>query len=474
MKFGILSRLSCVLCMAVGLPLLAEVPSLIAIRNARIVPVSGPVIEKGTVVMRDGLISDVGASVTIPAGAWIIEGEGLTVYPGLIDAISSWGIPEAASAAPAATTGRGGGAPATPAQPAPVTAPATQPVARAMGPEDRPSTQSWLRAADLVRPTDRRLDAARTAGYTTAVTFPKQGIVAGNGAVVNLGAARANQMVVQPSAGLYLTLQSASPGGGFPNSLFGVMAYLRQLWIDAAYYQQVQQRYAKNPTGQKRPDYDRSLEGVLAAPRILLPATTAVQIDRMIRFGGELKTPLILYGVHDGYRTADLLKKANIPVVVNLRWPAKSREADPDDEESYRTIELRANAPSTPAALAKAGVKFAFSADGVETPREAIRAVKKSIDAGLARDQAIRALTLSAAEIYGVSDRLGSIDRGKIANLVVFKGDIFDERPQMQMIFIDGVKYDPAPEQPQTPTGFPGRSGGGAPPAEIDQDGEVR
>jgi imidazolonepropionase-like amidohydrolase len=437
----------------------ADPPALIAIRNARLVPVSGPVIERGTIVLRDGLIEAVGANATPPPGAWVVEGAGLTVYPGLIDAVSGWGIPES-GAAPAPAGGRGGQGAAPPAQAAP---------ARSQGPEDRPATQSWLRAADLVRTTDRRLDAARAAGFTTAVTFPKQGLVAGNGAVVSLGGERHGEMVIHPSAGLYLT---TSPGGlssGFPNSLFGVTAYWRQLWLDAAHYKMAMERYAQNPQAVRRPAYDRALEGVLAAPRVLVPAVSYVQIERMIRVASDLKTPFVIYGAHEGYRAADLLKKAGVPVIVSLRWPAKARDGDPEEEEDLRVLELRDKAPSTPGVLDKAGVRFAFSADGLETPREAVRAVKRAIDAGLSRDAALRALTVSAAEIFGVADRLGSLERGKIANLIVVKGDLFDERPQVQMIFVDGVKYDPAPE---TPAGADAGPGGprrfGAPPDLLD------
>ncbi len=91
-------------------------------------------------------------------------------------------------------------------------------------------------------------------------------------------------------------------------------------------------------------------------------------------------------------------------------------------------------------------MKFALYSDGLDTPRELQRAVKKAIDAGLSRDQALRALTLSPAEIYGVSDRLGSIEKGKIANLVVTRGEIFDNSTKVEMIVVDGKKYMPATE----------------------------
>src|SRR5689334_22284351 len=153
--------LSFTLCL--GFAARADGPGSVAIRNARIVPVSGPAIARGTVVLRNGLIESVGADANVPADAWIIEGDGLTVYPGLVDALSTLGLPDAA---PATAGAARGGAQATPA---PTPAAATPP---ARGPEDRPSTTSWLRAADLVRPTDRRIETARSAGITTAITFP--------------------------------------------------------------------------------------------------------------------------------------------------------------------------------------------------------------------------------------------------------------------------------------------------------------
>src|SRR5580658_359752 len=146
----------------------AQAPGVLAIRNAKIVPVAGPVIAKGTVVVRDGLIEAVGDNVAIPPEAVVIDGEGLSVYPGLIDALSTVGMPDAAPAA-AATGGRGGGRrggqTATPAAPTAAAAPAT----RSNGPEDRPQTTSWLLAADELIATDHRIETVRGSGITTAV-----------------------------------------------------------------------------------------------------------------------------------------------------------------------------------------------------------------------------------------------------------------------------------------------------------------
>ena len=467
-----MKRLTTLLFLAAGV-LCAAAPSVIAIRNARVVPVSGPAIARGTVVVRNGLIEDVGANVAIPADAWVIEGDGLTVYPGLIDALSTFGIPEAAPATTAVGGGRGGARVAAPAsQPAsPTGAQQESATTPARGPEDRPSTTSWLKAADLVKPTDRRLDSVRGEGFTTAVTFPPRGIFAGQGAVVDLAGETSGDMVVADGAGQYVTFgTSGGFGGGFPNSLMGVIAYVRQVYLDAGHYRQAKEFYAAHPRGMQRPEYDRALEGVLQSSRVLLPATRRVDVDRMLRFANEMHLKAVLYGLPEGYRSADLLKDANLPVLVSLRWPEKSRDSDPDEPDVLRVLERRDRAPSTPGVLAKNGVKFALYSGGIDRRADLFRAVKKAIDAGLSPDDAVRAMTLSPAEIYGVADRLGSIEKGKIANLVVTKGDLFQDRTEVKYVLVDGVKFEPV-EEPPTPGGRPAAAEG--PTGEVPQ-GENR
>ncbi|MCX7602543.1 MAG: amidohydrolase family protein [Bryobacteraceae bacterium] len=437
------------------LPAPADSVTWTAIRDARIVTVSGPVIEKGTVLIRNGVIAAVGAQVDVPASAWVIDGSGLTVYPGLIDALSSWGLPQAAQAQQQAAA-RGAQPPQQPPQPQQPQQQQQQPQTRSWGPQDRPGTLSWVRAADQVQPSDPRLGQARNAGFTTAVVFPRQGIVAGHGAVVNLGGKTAGEMVVTPDAGLYLALR---PSGytGFPSTPMGIMAYFRQLWLDAEHYRQALALYASDPVNYPRPAYDRAVEGVLGAKRVLLPAEGPVQMERMLKLAADLKTPAVLYGVVRGYEMAQRLKEAGTPAILNVRWPARDRDADPEQEESYRELLIRDLAPTSPAALSAAGVRWAVSSEGMDTPRAVLRALKQSIDRGLKREDALRALTLNAAEIFGVADRLGSIERGKIANLVVATGDLFDDSTRVRMVFIDGVRYLPEPELPTPPAGAPGR-----------------
>jgi hypothetical protein len=230
----------------------------------------------------------------------------------------------------------------------------------------------------------------------------------------------------------------------------GYIAYIRQIYLDADHYKLVKDAYAANPRGMQRPRYDRALEGVLESKRILLPANRVVEMDRMLRLAAELKQPAILYGLREAYRpeAAPILKQYGSPVLVSLKWAEEPRDPDPESDQTLRSLLNIDQGPAAPAALKKAGVPFAFYTDGIDAPRDLVRAVKKAIDAGLSREDALRAFTLSPAEIYGVADRLGSIEKGKIANLVLTKGEIFDGNTHIETVFVDGKPYKPAAETP--------------------------
>ncbi len=449
----------------------AEEPPVFAIRGARIVPVSGPPIENGTVVIRDGLIVAVGVNVDIPKAAAIIDGKGLTVYPGLIDALSTVGLPEAAATATQATMGRG--APAPSPTPAPAVATAA-PAQQSQGPEDRPQTTTWVNAADQISSSDRRIETARNGGFTTALVAPSRGIFAGYGAVVDLAGDRPNSMIVKTPAALYMSFggggYGGGMGGGFPGSLFGTLAYIRQTFLDLKHYQQEWAAYNAQPRGHKRPGYDRALEGLVAAAAgrapLLMPAQSAVQIRRYLDFGAELGAPFLLYGAQEAYREglSELLAERKATVLVSAKWPEPERDTDPEAETSLRLLRFRDRAPSAPAALQKAGVRFAFYSDGA-APRDVLRNVKRAVDAGLPAAAALRALTLTPAEIFGVSDTLGSIEPGKAANLVLADGDLFAERTKIKYVFVDGKKFV-VPEE-ETPAAGPRGGATGGPVAPV-------
>src|SRR5467141_2254674 len=410
-------------------------PQYFAIRGAKVVPVSGPSVESATIVIARGLIAAIGKDLAIPPEAWVIDGKGLTVYPGLFDSFTDVGI----SAAPPASNEGG----------------PRRSSEGARGPEDRPYSSPWRSAADEVSLNDKRIETWRSAGFTTVISAPKGGIFPGQAAVLDLAGERAGDLVVKSPVAIPVAFQTSGGfGGGFPSSIMGVLAYVHQVWLDTDWSIKAQTTYEKNPRSVARPRYDRTEAALAEALEdhalVLIPVNNAIQLRRALELVERWHVNGALYGGQMAYEVAPEIAAKKLPVLVNLKWPEAEKDADPEDKPPLRTLQFRDRAPSSPAALAKAGVKFAFYSGGIAAPKDTLKAAKKSIDAGLAPDAALRALTLSAAEIFGVADRLGSIENGKIANLVVADGDLFEEKTKIKMVFVDGSRFERRePEKPK-------------------------
>jgi imidazolonepropionase-like amidohydrolase len=422
----------------IGVQRQRNAPEVYAITNARIVTVAGPAIDRGTIVVRDGLVSAVGATVQPPADARVIDGNGLTVYPGLIDANSSIGLAEPQTNAAAGRGGRGGGRGAAPAQQgAPAGAPnSLHPI----------GLQPELAVVDLVRPDADAFAGPQSAGVTAALTAPPTGIFRGLSAVVNLGGATAQAMIVKAPVAEHIGF-TPSRGGGYPNSLLGVFSSLRQMLLDAQHYGAEQAAYAKNPRGMRRPESDPSLEAlqpVLARQvPVVLAASSQREIERALDLAKEFNLRAIIAGGEEADRVAARLKTENVPVLLSLNFPRRPQASPDADPEPLRVLRARVEAPKLAAKLQQAGVKFAFEDGGLTSWTDFLANVGRSVENGLTADQAVRALTLSPAEILGVSDRLGTIEPGKAANLTVARGDLFTGR--VTQVFVDGVPRDVHP-----------------------------
>lgn len=447
MRLKLLCRCASALCFAALLFLVFHPPAAnaqggepqyFAIRGAKVFPVSGPPIEGATVVVARGIITAIGKDAATPPEAWVIDGKGLNVYPGLVDAFTDVGIPAAAPVG-----GEGGGP--------------RRPQERANGPEDRPASTPWRSGADEANLSDKRIETWRNGGFTTVICAPKGGFFPGQAAVLNLAGERAGDLVVKTPVAIPLSFQTSGGfGGGFPDSLLGVLSYIHQVWLDTDWSMKAQTIYEKNPRGVARPRYDRT-EATLAEALedhalVLVPANNRVQLRRALELMERWQVNGAIYGGQMGYEVAPEIAAKKLPVLVDLKWPEAEKDADPEAKPSLRTLQFRDRAPSTPSAFAKAGVKFAFYSGGISAPKDILKAAKKSIDAGLAPDAALRAFTLSPAEIFGVGNRVGSIENGKIANLIVTDGDLFDEKTKIKMVFVDGRRFEAhEPEKPKDP-----------------------
>jgi imidazolonepropionase-like amidohydrolase len=430
-----------------------------AIRGAKIVPVAGAEIGSGNIVLRNGLIEAVGATATIPNDAVVIEGTGLTVYPGLIDMGNS-----AAIDAPAASTDAGGG------RGGPVAAPG-----QSRESLERAKRMTILRpdyqAAEHVRIEGPELTRLAAAGITSVLATPAGNIFRGQSALVNVIAPpddpqigsvadiRSTMTVVEAPVALHVNF---NPGGGpYPASLLGAISFVRQSFMDATWQRQALKHYEKNPA-MPRPAWDPALNGLLPALDRQIPvafdADQAREIARVLRLAKELNLRPIVTGAREADEMAAELKATNTPVIYSLNYPTRPRTLPPDADESLATLRTRANAPKIPGALAKAGVTFAFETGGLAQPRDFVRNAARAVTEGLPPAAALRALTIDAAKIAGAADRVGSLEKGKIANVIVTSGDLFAEGTRIRHVFVDGRSV--SLDVPEAPAGR-GRGRGG-------------
>jgi imidazolonepropionase-like amidohydrolase len=432
-----------------------------AIRGAKIVPVSGAEIASGNIVLRNGLIEAVGANAAIPSDAVVIEGAGLTVYPGLIDMGNSAAIEGSAAPAPDQGGGRGGAA-AAPGQ--------------SRESLERAKRQSILRpdyqAAEHVRIEGPELTRLAAAGITSVLATPGGNIFRGQSALVNVVAPpddpqigsvadiRSTMTVVEAPVALHVNF---NPGGGpYPASLMGAISFVRQSFMDAAWQRQALKYYEKNPAT-TRPAWDPALNGLLAAIDRQIPvafqADEAREIARVLRLAKELNVRPIVTSARRADEMAADLKATNTPVIYTVNYPTRPRTLPPGADESLDTLRARANAPKIPGALAKAGVAFAFETGGLAQPRDFVRNVARAVREGLPEEAALRALTVEAARIAGAADRVGTLEKGKIANVIVTSGNLFDDATRIRHVFVDGRMVNI--EGADAPAGRGGRGRGG-------------
>lgn len=408
-----------ILLVLAAMPGFADAPGVYAITGGTVHPVSGPEIANGVVIIRDGLIESVGASVAIPLDATVIDVKGGHVYPGLIDAMTSLGFP---SASAPRRRGGGGGAARTP-PPAPL-------------PETSPSFLAF-REAKL---SDDDIEAKRATGVTTIVTAPLFGIFNGQSVALNLGDGTMESRVIRNPATQQISF-NPRPAWTYPDSLMGVISYIRQTLLDAQQYSAARAIYDKTPAGYKRPDESPSLDALGAVLRRDVPLVFVAESDLMMRraeaIAKEFNVRMIIAGARQGYRMAGELKALGAPLLVSTKWPAPPTSKEDREEQPLRVIRDRQLAPTTPAVLAREHVLFAL-VSGAGKSSDYFPGIRKAIENGLSADDALKATTINPARIIGIDRQLGSLDHGKIANLVVTDKPIFDKESKVKRIFVDG------------------------------------
>ncbi len=427
-----------------------------AIKGGTVVTVTGATIPNGVVVVRNGLIAAVGADVTIPGDARIVDATGMMVYPGLIDAYSNYGLQ------PAAQPQGGGGNP----QAAILAALSAAPSNAGLLPE--------VAVADQLQIGAETFDPQRSAGITAALTAPRDGIFRGQSAFISLGNDTAEKLLLKAPHSLSIGFtRGGGFGGGYPNSGMGVFAFLRQAFMDAQHYRDEWDWYSKSPRGKTRPEHNKSSAALIPVVNgkmpVILNVTSEREIRRAIALAEEFNLKYLLAGATQSYEVADYLKAKNATVLLSLSFPQKPANLEDPESESLRVLRERADAPKAAAALHKAGVKFAFTSGTLTRPADFLVNAARAIEAGLPKDEALKAMTIYPAQIFGLAEQLGSIEKGKIANLIVTSGDLFGKDTKVKHTFVDGKQYvikdTPAPPRGGGGPGGPGSGrGGGRPP----------
>ena len=416
-----------------------EPPPFYAIENVRVEVGDGTVIERATVVIENGTITAVAENAAVPAHAWVVDGEGLTVFPGLIDALGTLPAPRRSGAGPGAG-GPGQGGPRRRPDP-------DQQLPR--GPEDRPQTTPWKRAADDLALDAEAVETWRKAGFTSVAARAGQGLFPGRLSLVRFGEPGADpeHQVVAPELAQMASFDTGGGFGSYPGALMGKIAYVRQVLLDAGHYAAAVAAFEADPGGWRRPDYDRTLAPLAAtaagSERILLPGSSAAEIGRALGLAEEFGLNSIVYGGQEAYRLAGELATAGVPVLVDVDWPEPlpERDRDPDADRPLREILHERLAPSTPAELAEAGAQFAFSSGGANNPDEFLAGVRRAVEGGLEQARALTALTRDAAAVYGLEDRLGTVAEGMAADLVLADGYPWQESTRVEAVFVDGRRY---------------------------------
>jgi imidazolonepropionase-like amidohydrolase len=422
----------------------ADVLPTYAIVNCRIVPVTSPPIEKGAIIIRDGLIESIGAieKVKIPDDAEVIDAAGLIAYPGLISAHTNLFLEPRREA----RTEEGSAAPAPQAREAAASKPGT-------------------RAFDLIKPKLDAIESCHRLGVTTVLVAPNAGIFAGQSVLLNLNGEKPEPLVVKNPVALHV--QFVTERGAYPSSLMGTMAFLRQSFLDAKYYASYKVQAAKTPKGLKRPEYNPFLEDltpfVVDKKPIIFTCNNQEDIKRALRLREEFKLNAMISGANEAWRVTDLLIMAQIPLFVSLDFrPPLTSEYSQKGEEEQKSAEKEIY-PANPNALSKAGIKFALTTLGLSDIGSLPKNLQAALEAGLPREEALRDMTITPAQFLGVDDLLGSLEPGKIANVVLAGGEPFAEKAVVERVFVDGILFKLEKKTPEAKPGTPaGRDLGGS------------
>ncbi len=427
-----------------------------AIVKAKLVVSPDEEIEQGTLLIRDGLIVAAGKDVALPADAEIIDGAGLTVYPGFIDAATSALLDPTRGVTPSA--GR------------PIDF--SRFALAATPPDNRKGLTPEFEVPQGLKSDAGAIETRRKAGFTAVHVVPTGRIAGGQGALLTTSGLPLRESLLVGTTFPQFQLFNMT-GAGYPATLMGATAHLRQAFLDARRQTLHQRLYEAQTAGVARPAEDPVLHalGEVADKKLasIFIANGEDEIHRALDFAEEQQIPAFVWGAREGYRCLERLKTAARGVIVQVNWgnepplePNKPSETlvsqikDPLRVQQDKVDQWKQTVAGLKM-LAQEKVPFALSSEGLGDPAEMFKSLRQAIAAGLSRQAALAALTRSAAAMLGLEKRLGTLTAGKLAQLTILSGPFDDERSKVRFVFVDGLRFEynkgtePVPATPAAP-----------------------
>lgn len=397
-----------------------------ALTNATVVTAPGSTLTEATVVVRNGLILNVGQNVSIPANAEVIDATDLYIYPAFIDGMSNTGAKR----------------PDAPERPRDLFTPDPPNEYAGITPEN-----SVVAQLDV---SDNGIGNMRKTGFAISHTVPYGRMLPGSGSLILLkDADHPDEMIMARDVALYA--QWVGAPGAYPGNILGMMAKWRNLYRNAELDKQHADMYAENPSGLPRPTSDRVSQAfypVLTNNKpVMFDVSGMLDVRRAMRLQNDLGFNLMVAGVEQAFELVDEFKTSGIPVFLSLDLPKEPKEIKSDDKSEEvaaleaRRMEFYNKHVGQAAMLEEAGIKFGFSAKGASA-NNIMGNLRLMIGQGLSEDMALAALTTNAAQMLGIDQVTGTVESGKLANMIVSTAPIFSEDAQVKMMFIEGDKYE--------------------------------
>jgi imidazolonepropionase-like amidohydrolase len=409
---------------------LAPVTRTYAITNVNIIQAPGRKIDMGTVIIKDGLIRSVGKGIAIPTDAIVIKADSMYLYAGFIDGMTRAGVNR----------------------------PKEENLPRAKDPGNPTPERAGINPTHDVRytlnPADKSLEELRNLGFTTVQVVPYGNLLPGQGALVLTTGKTADAMLLSSRSSMYSELTGAQ--GVYPATLLGVMATWRDLYRKAVNAKNYEALYASNRAGLERPVSDRNLEAFYPVidqkQPVIFRTERLLDVSHVLTLKKDLGFQAVVADVKDGWPMINTIKASGAKTFLSLDLPEEVKKDDKKKESTNvradqekealekRKMEAIQAYSAQAAAFQKAGVTFGFSTMSAKT-KDIPANLRRMIAAGLTEDAALAALTTNPAQLLGLSDRMGTVDNGKMANLVITDKSYFNEKAKVRYVFVDGKMY---------------------------------